>query len=257
MTWLFSKALMKDYENSRCSQVQVAESSEVTCSAGEPYAQLNVMPTPHKFWRNDKTMEFSDLSRFGLTLRLLTESHGEAVLTWFLEGFPVKELALPAKALASKTSAAACGLSKPGSFAKFDLDSRTWKTAQHSLLGGLAEFSETWPRWGMQQNGVCYQVQTVGRFICENEFGFSLPTTGKNEGKGSSKKRFLGSRHFRGAKMSEGLRTCETDPIYLHPLFAELTMMWPLGWTDLQPLGMDKFLEWQQQHGGFLADETN
>jgi DNA (cytosine-5)-methyltransferase 1 len=63
-----------------------------------------------------------------------------------------------------------------------------------------------------------------------------------------TEKRYLGSPEYRGAKMSEGLRTCETDPIYLNPLFAELTMMWPLGWTDLKPLETAKFQEWQQQH---------
>lgn len=56
MTWLFSKALMQDYENSPYSQEQVAESLADTFSDGEQYAQLNVMPTPQLFWRNDKTM---------------------------------------------------------------------------------------------------------------------------------------------------------------------------------------------------------
>jgi hypothetical protein len=60
-----------------------------------------------------------------------------------------------------------------------------------------------------------------------------LPTIGKQEPKGSSRKRYLGSPHFRGAKMSEGLRTCEEDPIYLHPSFAEAVMGFPIGWTEL------------------------
>lgn len=84
-----------------------------------------------------------------------------------------------------------------------------------------------------------------------------LPTLGANEGKGSSKKRFIGSPDFHGAKMSEGLRICETDPIYLNPLFGELVMMWPLGWTDLRPLATDKFQEWQLQHGRYSANERN
>ena len=61
-----------------------------------------------------------------------------------------------------------------------------------------------------------------------------LPTIGKNEPKGASRKRFLGSAHFRGAKMSEGLRTCETDPTYLHPSFSEAVMGFPIGWTELR-----------------------
>jgi hypothetical protein len=35
----------------------------------------------------------------------------------------------------------------------------------------------------------------------------------------------------------------------LNPTFVEWLMGWPLGWTDLKPLAMDKFREWLQQHG--------
>ena len=45
MSWLYSQALVEEYLGEHCL-------------GGEPFAQLNVMPTPHKFWRNDKTMEF-------------------------------------------------------------------------------------------------------------------------------------------------------------------------------------------------------
>lgn len=43
MSWLFSQALAEEY------------SVDISL-AGEQFAQLNVMPTPHKFSRNDKTM---------------------------------------------------------------------------------------------------------------------------------------------------------------------------------------------------------
>ena len=35
----------------------------------------------------------------------------------------------------------------------------------------------------------------------------------------------------------------------LNPFWVEWLMGWPLGWTDLKPLGMDKFRQWLQQHG--------
>ena len=131
---------------------------------------------------------------------------------------------------------------------------------------GLAEFSETWPNAGMMRNGKTYQrqpwalhtlesahgllptprkndSQKRGRFDISNlRNGFPaavkrlfLPTIGKNEPKGASRNRYRGSEHFRGAKMSEGLRTCEDDPIYLHPSFAEAVMGYPIGWTELGP----------------------
>jgi len=36
----------------------------------------------------------------------------------------------------------------------------------------------------------------------------------------------------------------------LNPMWVEWLMGWPLGWTDLKPLEMDKYQQWQQQHGG-------
>ena len=35
----------------------------------------------------------------------------------------------------------------------------------------------------------------------------------------------------------------------LNPTWVEWLMGWPLGWTDLNPLEMDKFQKWQEQHG--------
>ena len=37
----------------------------------------------------------------------------------------------------------------------------------------------------------------------------------------------------------------------LNPMWVEWLMGWPLGWTDLKPLGTDKFQQWQQQHGDY------
>jgi hypothetical protein len=34
----------------------------------------------------------------------------------------------------------------------------------------------------------------------------------------------------------------------LNPEWVEWLMGWPIGWTGLKPLEMDKFLEWQRQH---------
>lgn len=35
------------------------------------------------------------------------------------------------------------------------------------------------------------------------------------------------------------------------PELSEWLMGWPVGWTDLGPLEMDKFLQWQRTHGVF------
>ena len=89
------------------------------------------------------------------------------------------------------------------------------------------------------RNGTYRHVNKQGSQSCVR-FGLIvkhifLPTLGKNEPKGASRNRYRGSEHFRGAKMSEGLRICEDDPIYLHPSFAEAAMEFPIGWTELAP----------------------
>ena len=84
----------------------------------------------------------------------------------------------------------------------------------------------------MTLNGIAYERKTsVRRTVARGSF--FLPTIGKQESKGSSRVRYRGSPSFRGAKMSEGLRICESDPIYLHPSFAEVVMGFPIGWTVL------------------------
>ena len=249
MTWLFSKAMMEYYGNSHSSQEQEAESSAGNCSDGEPYAQLNVKPTPHKFWRNDKMMDHSNLSRFGLTLQLLTDGHGEAVLMSFLADFPVRTLVSQEKAQESKQRGRGSGEKRPGSLARYDPCTGGLKTAQNSLIEDLSGCSVTLPRWGTMQDGDVFQDVAVGPFTNATESGFSLPTIVKSEHKGTAKKRYLGSDSFRGAKMCEGLRTCQTDPAYLNPSFGEIVMGWPLGWTELAPLATGRFREWQRLHG--------
>jgi hypothetical protein len=69
MSWLFSQVLVVEYS--------VANSWD-----GAPSTPLSVMPTPHRFSRNDKTIEPCRLSRFGLTCAVLTVNRGEALLMW-------------------------------------------------------------------------------------------------------------------------------------------------------------------------------
>ena len=148
MSWLFSQAL-------------VAEYSQATAWVGELCAQLNVMPTQHKFWRNDKTVEPCDLSRFGLTCAALTEDRGADLLTWFRGASLARTLALPAEALALKAHVVACGATWRASLARFDPGSCTWRTAQPSLLADSDECSVIWPRSGMTAGGLCWELPTL------------------------------------------------------------------------------------------------
>ena len=269
--------------------------------------------------------------------------------------FHVKTSALPAEATDSMASAPAYGWKWPGSFAKWNRSSCSWRTRQCSLLGGLVEFSETWPRWGTMRNGVCWERTILVPPTSEIGFGFSelLPTPlastathgGPNqrdssgrpglqmaammwpnplssEGSGGGNAGYAlaaingekrksgatrslklrdvvlafptptvndvknsslppsqinrdsligdvmrnwptpragnpGSRpNGKGGKiLAEEVKKKEENMIpggQLNPDWVEWLMGWPLAWTDLKPLGMDRFQQWRQQHSGFF-----
>ncbi len=127
------------------------------------------------------------------------------------------------------------GKNLPGSFAFYDQRLQLWKTYQTFFSGESEPFLETWPRQGMTRNGAAFRLASL--VAPKDGIGsFLLPTLGACEHKGSSRARFLGSGSFRGAKMSEALRKCYSDPAYLNPSFAEMAMGFPAGWTALDAL---------------------
>ena len=132
----------------------------------------------------------------------------------------------------AKTTSVISGLSGIRSSRSADL--------QSSLANRLVEVLR-WPGWTAWRMTWRVTVTPLRRRICalqasglhtldNGSFGLALPTLGANETKGSSHKRFRGSPHFRGAKMSEALRICAEDPIYLHPSFARIAMGYPVEW---------------------------
>ena len=137
-----------------------------------------------------------------------------------------------------------------GSFARYDQNSASWKTHQLSLLGGLERFSETWPQWGLMQDGECFALQTAEEIFCVNAYGL-LPAPTSTDYKGSStncKKHLTGEisllRHWIHSKKCDWKGTS-----YPHPQLLESLMMWPIGWTELKPLAMDRFQRWLHLHG--------
>ena len=291
MSWLFSQALVAAYSAARCLD-------------GAPCAQLSVMPTPQQFWRNDKMMDVSRLSQFGLTCAVLTDDLGAELLMWYRVDFLVKIYPLQAKEQASTAHAQGFGEKWHELSVKYDPDMCMWKTHQCLWDEDLPESSVTLPKWGMTRNGALYQHQMLERPISVTDFGYSqqipnnvdfwhTPTTCELDGGSNSrralKKRLIptptvcGNNNRKGlsAKSGDGLATfvrqyptpkaqdsrhaltdrgkCnlgeviggETDGGRLNPTWVEWLMGWPLGWTDLKPLLMDKFRSWQRSHGGF------
>ena len=174
MSWHYSQALAAAY-------------SAANSSGGRPSAPSKSTPTPAASSWPAKTTAASPPSPSGTTCKPSTEPPGVAWWTSSLAASPAKTSARPAKALASKEPDPACGTTWPESFARWDQDSCSWKTPQCSLLAGLDEFSETWPRWGMMRAGECSALAIPARLTSEKEFGlWPTPRASANENRQTS-----------------------------------------------------------------------
>lgn len=235
MSWLFSQAL-------------VAEYSPVTFLDGTQCAPLSVMPTQHKFWRNDKTMDASDLSLFGLTCAVLTEDRGKELLMSFLADFPVRTLAPLAAELESMASAQVCGRKWQESSVRFDLTSFSWKTHQCLEPEVLPWSSVILPKWGIAVSGYVYQHRTQERPISVTATGlWPTPQASDNRDRGNLSTPAIQRRIAIGKQVNLSMCVSHKNG-RLNPPWVEWLMGWPIGWTDLRPLEMDRFQEWQQQH---------
>jgi hypothetical protein len=266
MSWLYSRAL-------------VAEYSAACCSAGVPSVPSNTTHTPQAFYSHGKMTGFSRLSRFGMMFAPLTDAIGEELLTWFRAAFPARTFPPPVRAQALTANALDSGKKWHESSLKFDPDTCSWKTHQCLWEEDLLESSVTLPRRGLMQNGVVYQLENAERRTSETESGlWPTPTvSGNNNRKGISTKAGDGlatavlkaetfptptataakgwSRNHNRAATNDRLdyqieREADQSgkPGRLNPTWVEWLMGWPQGWTELKPLAMDKFQEWQQQH---------
>lgn len=268
MSWLFSQA-------------QVAEYLEVNSLDGERYAPLKLTPMPQAFCSKDKMMAYSRLSRYGMTFAPLTDDLGAELLTWFLEDFPVKTSRLREGAPESPENEADSGGKWPEWFAKWDRDMCSWKTPQCSLFGDSEQCSVTWPKWGTMRNGECSARTTPDLRTSESESGFwptPRSTDGSHGGRITPRKSRNGgnlieavsmrmwpnpcSRDFRTGDKQEHRRARNgyhlNDVIApggsLNPTWVEWLMGWPLGFSDLKPLEMDKYQQWLELHGMNLIE---
>ena len=255
--------------NSLCSQAGEGGYLAESCSDGEQSVPLNGSHTPQAYCAPDKMTAFFRFSRFGMTFAPLTESRGEELLTWYLEGFRARTSAQQEKAQGLTESEAECGERWRGWLAKYDPDLCSWKTAQCLLFGEEPESLQTLPRSGITRDGMLWERPTLVPRISETESGSwpTLTVCGNYNRKGLSKTSGDGlatavkkwpTPTVHNAKEinapSERNRNTPTLAAQvggtLNPTWVEWLIGWPLGWTDLKPLATDKFQQWQQQHLG-------
>lgn len=233
MSWLFSRALVEAF-------------SAATSSAGAASALSSGTPTPRAYLPPDRMTDFSRPSRFGMTFGPLMDDLGEGLLTWFRADFLAKTSASPETETDWTASDPASGPKWSGSLARYDPDLRSWKTAQHSLLGDSEEFSETWPRWGTTVGGELYLLPTPALPTSGSESGLlPTPNASDNRDRGNLRNPSIQRRIRIGKQL--GLSVLfEKIPC---PTCVESMMGWVPNWTALQPLVTDKSPKPPPSHG--------
>jgi len=93
-----------------------------------------------------------------------------------LEAFPASPTASPGSEAETPMSVI-FGPTSSGCFARYDPESRSWRTSQASLLTeeGWQEWSASWPRSGLMRSGRCYRLRGLERRTGGNGSG-SWPT---------------------------------------------------------------------------------
>jgi len=242
------------------------ESLEDICSGGEPLPPLRSKTTHAEFYCNGKLTESYLDSLSGTTSAPSTESRGEEKSMSLVEDSHARTSVVREQGQASTVSVPAFGLKCSEWFAKYSPDTSSWRTAQCSLFGDWEPFSEAWPRHGTMQSGVCWERMMSEHLTEESESvlqrkGQKWPTpkanepgmTAKTTGRGVEKSTHLTTQ----VALAEGMIDRKTGRLgnqtqvggQLNPTWVEWLMGWPIGWTDLKPLAMDKLASVQPSHG--------
>ena len=161
----------------------------------------------------------------------------------FAEDSPVRTLASQGSAPAAlRAPDRAYGKSTPVLLANYNPASSSWRTSQLSLEGGLAEFSETWPRSGLMRNGIAYQLPPLVPLTSETASGL-LPTPQAIDWKGTCAK--LSHKRWTTYHLKHWLHgtalavhTATGKSSYPDPVFVEWLMRLPIGHLDLEPAVM-------------------
>lgn len=261
MSWLFSLALVEEY-------------SAATCSDGERSAPSKSTHTQRAYLSPDRTTAFSRPSRFGMTFEHLMDDLGEAVLTWCLEASHARTYRQPEKERESMAHAPGCGGRWRELSVRYDRYSCSWKTHRSLFEEGFPACSLILPKWGSMLDGELSELLMLERRTSGTGCGlWPTPTVcGNYNRKGASAKSGDGlatavlrcatptARDWKSGKASQATHDRNSRPLSeqiggsLNPTWVEWLMGWPLGWTDLNPLAMGKFHEWQRGHGGCYQD---
>jgi hypothetical protein len=202
------------------------------CSDGEPCAPLKSKTIHAEFYCNGKLMDSYLDSLSGTMFPHLTGDPGGEKSKLSQADFRARTFPQLEKEQALTVNDRDSGEKWRGSFAKYDPTTHLLKTPQCSLFEDSIEYCATLPRWGSMRTGECWELTMLEQSINATESGlWPTPTTPSGGGNCG------GSGAYKNA-----LKNGTHVPHSINPNLYEWLMGWPIGWTDLKPLEMDKFL---------------
>jgi len=262
MSWHFSQALVEDF-------------SRANCSDGEQFAPLKSTNMPVAYCWHDRTTESLSLFQYGMTQAHSTEDLGGDVLAWCQAGSPAQTSASPVPcgdATDSMENVAACGGISSESSTKSSPAMCGQRTPLNLPGRDLTKSFKPFPSEGTFAAGSLSELKIADCRTSESVYGFSLPTptsrdwkdtpgmgTTRNDGKTRLDRlpmllfECVRSAGIQWKQMAatdaqtvsvRGLNVTIAGKSYC-PELPEWLMGWPIGWSDLQPLAMDKYQLWQ------------
>lgn len=155
------------------------------------------------------------------------------IYTSYMEDSPVKISLLQDLEKAWQESEALYVMKSLGSLMKYDPTSFSWKMSQLLPQKEALKWSHKLPKWGMIVDGLLSQLLPWAQYIKGNA-GFCLPTPKASDSKRNDSPC---ERKRDSPDLTSKLNLIhKTKGKKVHPHFIEWVMMFPLGWTELEPL---------------------
>ncbi len=243
--------------NYTSSQELAGEYLADCCVDTDQFVQLKSRSTQEKYSCNDSGTECCQSSPSGTMSAPSMESHGEDQLMLFAEDSPAKILVRRVKEQELPENVRAYGRSMQESLTRYGLSMSLPKTLHCFELGDLELSSKTWPKWGMMQDGECWELGTRALPIKETECG-SWPTPATRDYKdtghlyavtrkdGKSRIDTLGRKVQESVGAVGLVKTQPTEKGSLNPSWVEWLMNWPINWTSLEKINNEHFKYWQE-----------
>jgi hypothetical protein len=217
MSWLFSRALVEAYSLPRSSASELSVPSSVT-------------PMPQAYFWHDRTTVACDLSRYGMTSEPLTVERGAALWTSFLAVFHAKSTAehLEGAAWRKTSGRSSCG--------SWQMSLQGLSLPRTSPGKPLTRQPMTLRRWVTPPTALPFPRRTWVATTFGSDIGLLHTPTHTANYACASMQKWPNCREF--------VRVFGKPT----PTNHEWLMAWPIGWTDLRPLAMDKFHAWRSLH---------